>query len=204
MVETGYDRVAESYRSWAARVSGPARVQHLETLLGLLPHGAAVLELGCGNGEPVTRRLIEAGHVVTAVDISERQLALAREVAPPATYIHADFATLELPTASFDAVAAFYSLIHVPREELTGLLRRVFGWLRPGGAFVATMGGGDDPGTVEPDWLGAPMYWSHFGPDVGRELIAAAGFDILSAEIVEDDEDGTPVPFLWVVASRPT
>jgi SAM-dependent methyltransferase len=48
--------------------------------------------------------------------------------------------TLSFPVASFDAVAAFYSLIHVPRDEQAGLLRAIAVWLQPGGLLIAGMG----------------------------------------------------------------
>ena len=34
----------------------------------------------------------------------------------------------------FDAICAFYSITHVPREQHALLLRRIASWLRPGGA----------------------------------------------------------------------
>jgi hypothetical protein len=42
-------------------------------------------------------------------------------------------AALTWPPASFDAVIAFYSIIHLPRDEQLGLFRKIFGWLNPVG-----------------------------------------------------------------------
>ena len=90
---------------------------------------------------PATKRL--AGRfAVTGVDISERSVELARRNVPEAALVRADMAALDLPPGSIDAVTAFYSITHVPREEHAGLLRRVAAWLRPGGLLVATMGTG--------------------------------------------------------------
>jgi cyclopropane fatty-acyl-phospholipid synthase-like methyltransferase len=199
IVADGYDTIAARYLAWSDLRPSPQRMQHLERLLGLLEPGAEVLELGCGAGLPVTHALARRCRV-TGVDISAVQIALAREHVPGATFIQADMAALELPPRSFDAVVGFYTLTHVPRDEHAGLLARIRGWLRPGGLMFATMGAGDSPGAVEPDWLGAPMYWSHFGADTNRALVRQAGFTIESAEVVDEDEDGEPVPFLWVIA----
>jgi SAM-dependent methyltransferase len=202
IVADGYDRIAETYRDWAARSPGEVRTRYTDLLLATLPPGAAVLELGCGTGQPVTRRLAERFHV-TGVDIAARHIALARAAIPQARFIQADMAALDFPPGSFDAVGAFYSIIHLPREEHADLLRRIAGWLRPGGLLVATMGAGDTPAGVEADWLGAPMYWSHFDSTTNRRLVTAAGLDLVAARDETEDEDGTPVTFLWVVARKP-
>ena len=46
--------------------------------------------LTCGAGVPATRLLIDAGFVVTRVDISEVQIERARSLVPDATFICAD------------------------------------------------------------------------------------------------------------------
>jgi ubiquinone/menaquinone biosynthesis C-methylase UbiE len=51
---------------------------------------------------------------MTGVDISAAQLALARQHVPNATLIQADMMALAFPPASFDAIVALYSLIHLP------------------------------------------------------------------------------------------
>src|SRR5262245_57735757 len=157
IVADGYDDIAQRYLAWSALNPSPERMRYLDRLLDMLPSGAEVLELGCGAGVPVTQALAERGRV-TGVDISAEQILLAERYVPDATFIRADMAALDFPPGSFDAVVAFYALTHVPRDEHAALLRRIAGWLRPGGLLFATMGAGDTPGAVEPDWLGAAMF----------------------------------------------
>ena len=74
-------------------------------------------------------------------------------------------------------MVAFYSIIHVPREEHPTLLGRIYGWLKPGGVFLATW-----PFTAwegeEENWegWGAPMWWSHYGADENVDMLREAGF----------------------------
>jgi SAM-dependent methyltransferase len=107
------------------------------------------------------------------------------------------------PPASFDAVVAFYSLTHVPRDDVPPLLRRIREWLRPGGVLVATMGVEDDPGGIEHDWLGVDMYFSHFSARRNRQLVEAAGFVVDLAEVLTEPEDRFAARFLWIVAHAP-
>lgn len=203
IVEQGYDRIAERYAAAAARERSDERARYTDLVVRSLPAGAAALELGCGAGGPTTQAL--AAHcTLTGVDLSAHSVELARQHVPNATFLHADMTTLEFESGQFDAVVAFFSLIHVPRDEQPGLLAKIARWLRPGGFFVATMGAGATEDGYEEDWLGAPMYWSHFDAATNRRLVEETGLIIDSAALETADEDGAPVTFLWVVARKPT
>ena len=201
LVARSYNTIAETHAAWASTVRTDERVRYAAELTERLPAGASVLELGCGTGIPTTRALAERFNV-TGVDIAARHIELARQNVPSAQFIHADMAALDVAQASFDAIAAFYSIIHLPRAEHAGLLRAISGWLRPGGLLVATMGAAAEPGDIEPDWLGAPMYWSHYDSATNRALVEQAGLNILSACEETAEEDGQPITFLWVIAQK--
>ncbi len=201
MVERGYDHIAERFAEWASGIRSDERAHGVSVLLERLPVGAQVLELGCGAGIPTTQQLAQR-FAVTGVDISARQLELARQNVPNARFIHADMTQLEFPEGTFDAVAALYSIIHVPRAEHPKLIRAIARWLRPGGLFLAALGARATEAGVEDDWLGAPMYWSHFDSATNLLLIEQAGLRIVRAREETLDEDGVPVTFLWVMAEK--
>jgi SAM-dependent methyltransferase len=134
------------------------------------------------------------------VDSSARQIALARRNAPLAEFVHADMTTIDLPAASFDAVAAFYSITHMPRTEHPGLLIRIAEWLRPGGVFVGSLGAGSLP-DWRGQWLGTEMFFSHYDAGTNIALLRKAGFAIERMEQVDQDNEDSQ--FLWVVARRP-
>jgi len=202
VVARGYDAAARRYLEWSALRPSEARLAYLRRASDLIPPGARVLELGCGAGVPMTAALAD-GRDVTGVDISAAQIALARRNVPTASFLQADLTTIDVPPASVDAVVAFYALTHVPRNEHAGLLGRIRSWLRPGGVFIASLGVEDDPGGIERDWLGADMYFSHFSARVNRRLVAAAGFTIERADVVQEPEDRHDARFLWIVAHVP-
>jgi len=203
IVADGYDAIAERYYAWSDARPSATRRRWLARALELIPEGSEVLDLGCGAGVPMTRALA-VGRRVTGVDISARQVELARAAVPEATFIHADMTVLDLAPASLDAVVAFYSLTHVPRSDLPGLLIAVRGWLRPGGILIASMGAQDSPDAVEADWLGAPMFFSHHGAKKNQALVRQAGFELEEAAVEEEPEDRHAALFLWVVARRPS
>jgi SAM-dependent methyltransferase len=202
IVAAGYDRIARRYLEWSGLQPSPTRIRWLRRALELIPPGSDVLELGCGAGLPMTRPLAE-GRTVTGIDISATQVALARENVPTATFIQADMTSLRFESGSFDAVVAFYSLTHVPRDEQPALLGRIASWLRPGGVFLATMGADASADEVEDDWLGVPMFFSHFGARRNRRLVEEAGLLIEESVIQVEPEDMHDTRFLWIVARAP-
>lgn len=202
IVADGYDRMAERYFAWSDERPSATRLAVLDLALTAIPPGTDVVELGCGAGVPMTVALAKDRRL-TGYDISETQLRLARTNVPDATFHRADLVTLDLPPASTDAVVAFYVLTHVPREAHADLLARIARWLRPGGVLLAAFGVEDDPGGIEEDWLGVPMYFSHFSARVNRRLVEAAGLRVERADVLTEPEDRFDARFLWVLARKP-
>ena len=202
-VESGYDLMAEQYLA-TKNPEDPLALEALEDLASLLPREAAVLDLGCGAGVPVTRWLADRGFAVTGIDVSARQLDLARTYVPEATFIKADMTEVIFAPGSFDAVVALHSIIHVPRTEHPALLGRIHRWLRPEGIFLATMTLTNSEGRDD-DWegWGAPMVWSHYDGDTNVAMLREAGFVIRYAEPRTGggtgDESET---WLWVLARK--
>jgi SAM-dependent methyltransferase len=197
IVESGYDSSAERYLEWSARIEDDPRLSFLGELTDRLEAGAAVLDLGCGAGVPCTAVLAER-HDVLGVDVSAAQLGLARRNVPGARFEQADMAEASFPAASLDAVTAFYSVLHVPRERQGDLFARIAAWLRPGGWFLAALGCSEANG-VEPDWLGTPMFFSSHNAAENRRLLEAAGFTLLVDETVTMHEPEGPATFHWVL-----
>ena len=203
VVEQGYDAIAERYAAWAPTIKGSPAVPYLERLIGLLPAGADVLELGCGNGEPAAR-MLAARHRYTGVDISREQLRRARALVPEGEFLHADYTSLDLPDEAYDAVVALYTFGHVRREKLPEVFSKVTRWLRPGGYLLATAACRDLPGDVQADWLGAPMFFAGYDVETNLELLDRSGLAVIEHEVVVQDEgDEGLAGFLWVLARKP-
>ncbi len=202
VVADGYDAIAERYFEWSDASPSPTRLAWLERAMRRIPQGSDVLDLGCGAGIPMTRALA-AGRRVTGVDLSARQIELARRNVPEATFIHADMTTLRLPPDSLDAVVAFYSLTHLPQAESPVVLASIFRWLRPGGVFLGSMGAYEAPDEIEADWLGIPMFFGHPGAKRNRAMVRRTGFVLETAVVEVEPEDRHDALFLWVVAHKP-
>lgn len=198
IVESGYDRMAGQYLA-TKDPEDSLVLGALEELARNLPPEARVLDLGCGAGVPATRWLARRFRV-TGVDISAKQLDLARRFVPDATFIKADMTELGFAPGTFDAVVAFHSIIHVPREEHPALLERIHGWLKPGGALLVTLTITEFEGE-EGNWRewGAAMRWSHYDRDANLKMLREAGFGLSHAEPRTGGDGET---WLWVLARK--
>ncbi len=144
--------------------SGPAgtiraqrRADFLISAAGLAP-GVRTLELGAGTGE-FTRRLVESGCELVAVELSEATAARCRaRVGDRAEVVVGNIETGEgLDGRTFDAIVGVSVLHHVNMELC---LRNTFSLLRPGGRFAFS----------EPN-MANPQVWAMKNIDfVGRRL----------------------------------
>ncbi|MGW8552812.1 class I SAM-dependent DNA methyltransferase [Streptomyces tubercidicus] len=153
-----------------------------EWLIGALPGGGRVLDLGCGTGLPTARQLVEAGFEVVGVDLSRGMVELAREYVPGATFHRLDIADLgpdgPHDLGRFDAVVAFFSLLMLPRGEIPGALRTVHRLLAPGGLFTLSMVEADVDYFRIP-FLGHAIRVSGYLRDDLRKVIEDAQFEIV-------------------------
>ncbi|KAB1193106.1 methyltransferase domain-containing protein [Haloferax sp. MBLA0076] len=190
-VRDGYDNLADVYDQQRNEDAPPV----LDELTTRLDWGDSILDVGCGQGTPVTSALAEDFDVV-GVDFSRAQLELARANVANARFLQGDMTALPIESSSFDALCAFYSLIHVPVAEHEQVIAEFSRVLRPGGNLLCTVGGEAWEGS-NPDWLdsGVEMRWSF--PDIEQtyEILDQTGFDVLD-EFVVDDELGSQYPFV--------
>lgn len=122
------------------------------------------------------------------IDISHEQIELARRNAPQGEFLRRDMSELEEAEFAVDAVVAFYSIFHTPREGHLDLLRTFRSFLPVGGRLLYTFGSTEWEG--EEPFFGTQMRWSHYGPERSQRLVSSAGFQV-EAEIAEhrfDDE----------------
>jgi ubiquinone/menaquinone biosynthesis C-methylase UbiE len=198
MVKAGYDSIASEYLK--IRREDSEDVLLLQELVARLPRGAKVLDAGCGAGVPVAR-LLSRHFSVTGVDFSEEQVRLARQLVPEARFLCQDMTELSFPDDCFDAICSYHAIIHIPREEHLRLVQDFQRMLKPGGLMLVCLGAGDVSGGTEDDYLGVPMYWSHYDADTNIEMLQKAGFQAIWSRIVVESTDPSAA-HLFVLARK--
>jgi cyclopropane fatty-acyl-phospholipid synthase-like methyltransferase len=178
MVRKGYDRIAQKYMGVRDQY---VNNRYLLNFNSRLKPGSLVLDLGCGAGKPIDRFLVNRGHKIIGVDISRKQIKLAKRNVPEARYVVKDISSLRKEEYRVDAVISFYTILHISRETHQELFYIINSFLPEGGLILVTMGSSEWEGIQ--DFYGVEMYWSHYGPEKNREIIEKAGFEIILDEI---------------------
>ncbi|WOX20479.1 class I SAM-dependent methyltransferase [Streptomyces solicathayae] len=184
----------------------PAQLEAIEWLTARLGAGARVLDVGSGTGRPVADLLVRAGHEVTGIDVSGEMVALASAQVPGARFEQCDVRAFDAPEGHFDAVCAFFPLLIMSRAEATDTLKRMAGWLAPGG-FLVTATVPADVEDVEIVWMERTVRVSSFSTEeylrIQRE---DCGLDVLHHVVsvfAPDDDRAAPEDHLFTYARRP-
>lgn len=168
----------------------------LDRFLARIPAGSAVLDLGCGTGEPIARYLGERGCEVTGVDFSAAMLGIARGYHPHGKWIEADFRDLDL-AMRFSGIIAWNSFFHLTRDEQRSCIPRLARHLSAGGAVLLTVG--PNEGEVIGHVADRPVYHASLSPDEYAERFAKVGLTVES--FVANDPDCAGHSVLLAVAS---
>jgi SAM-dependent methyltransferase len=130
--------VAAGYDGWAVMYDGedngcfPMRDDLLTPMLDRLTPGRT-LDAACGTGA-VTQQLLERGHDVVGVDVSEGMLARARKAVPGARIMAGDITNLPLPDDDVDHVVCSLALAHL--SDLRPFFAEAARVMRPGGHLL--------------------------------------------------------------------
>ena len=176
-----------------AATSAMARLRYTE--LKEFRPGHELLEVGCGTGEFLAAAQ-SAGHQVVGLDLSREAVDYVRERHPG---LDVRCETLDSPTLapeSFDVVAAFHVLEHVP--DPIGLLKQMHELLRPGGLIYIRVPNLDTwyRRVLGPNWWGFSVeHLAHFTSDSISMALAAASLDVLAVRSADSD----PANSLWPV-----
>ena len=99
-------------------------------------HGRAC-DIGCGPAQ-IARYLKDRGVDAFGLDFSAGMLREARRLNPDLSFIQSSMLALGLASGSMFAIAAFYSIIHIPRGQVVSALAEMRRVLRPGGSLLLT------------------------------------------------------------------
>ena len=166
--------------------------RHGESLVELLDPkpGECVLDLGCGTGH-LTARIAESGAAVVGLDHSAEMLEQARAAYPRLEFVRGDARDF-LFAEPFDAVFSNAVLHWIRPPE--AVVHRVHDALRPGGRFVAELGGRGNVRRIETAMrtaadrlnlrLGGPLWYF---PSVAEyaALLEAAGLEVRFAVLFD-------------------
>lgn len=143
--------------------------------------GGRILDAGCGSGRD-SRAFKQHGFSVVAFDASREMCKMAAELLGEEVWqMRFDEIAFD---EEFDGIWACASLLHVSREELPAILKKLYKALKDKGAMYASFKYGE--GVVS---RGARTF-SNFTETSAKELMENAGFKVIEWNITSDIRPG--------------
>ncbi len=179
-LQKSYDRVAEQYADHIADElqHKPLDRQLLDRFAATIKDAGLVCDIGCGPGH-IARYLRERGVEVCGIDLSPEMVEQAKALNPEIEFRQGNMMALESEDETFAGMTAFYSIIHIPRDEVIKALTELKRVLRRNGLLLLAFHTGDETTHVEELW-GEKVAFdvAFFQADEMRNYLTAAGFEI--------------------------
>ena len=137
--QTSYDTVAPEYaeRFKDEMDDKPFDRDCLDRLTREVNDLGPICDLGCGPGQ-IARYLHCRGVKTLGVDLSPNMVAEAQRLNPETHFHQGDMLSLPDADDSWGGIAAFYCIIHIPREQIVDAVREMKRVLKPGGVLLLT------------------------------------------------------------------
>ena len=165
-----YDQIAD----WYTIARNPeVGIPDLESFARHLPPGAKVLDIGCGDGVPVSQFLVRAGAEVVGLDSSPKMIARFRSALPSVPVRCERVQDASFEAASFDGVVAWGVLFHLSAPDQRAVIESVAEWLKPGGRVLFTSGA--EAGGTESEMDGVTFRYVSLGAEQYRAALDRAG-----------------------------
>jgi ubiquinone/menaquinone biosynthesis C-methylase UbiE len=200
-----YDRVAEEYAEefFKELDRKPFDREILGRFAEIVGGGAAACDIGCGPGQ-IARFLKDRGLTIRGIDLSEEMVKCARRVNPDIPFETGDMLQLALADESLAAIASFYAIIHLSRDEVTRGLMEMYRVLQPDGKLLISFHEGE--GELYRDrWYDkrVSVDVTLFQIDEMSRYLEAAGFEIESIVRREPYEFEYPTGRVYALSNKP-
>jgi len=138
-----------------------------------------VADIGCGPGR-ITAYLRGIGLDAFGIDLSPAMIDVARRDHPGLRFEVGSMTGLDLADDSVTGLLAWFSLIHVPDDEVPTVLTEFFRVLRPGGSVLLGFHAGEGSELKTTGYGGHPMkvYVHRRSPARVAAWLHAAGFTV--------------------------
>lgn len=132
----GYEAAAAKFMS--LRTSSTIGATAVGDWARALPPGAAVLDLGCGHGVPISAALAAEGATLYGVDAAPGMVAAFRARFPEAQVECSAVEDSDFFGRTFDGIVAWGLMFLLTPEAQAHVIAKAAGALRPGGRFLFT------------------------------------------------------------------
>jgi len=189
--QTSYDAVASDYaeRFKDEMDDKPFDRDCLDRLAREVGTLGPICDMGCGPGQ-IARYFHRQGVDTLGVDLSPRMVEEAQRLNPEIPFHQGDMLALPDPDNSWGGIAAFYCIIHIPRDQIVNALREMKRVLKPGGGLLVTFHIGSEIEHLD-DWWEKPVNldFAFYYPEEMESWLTEAGFEPVETLVREANPD---------------
>jgi len=205
--QTSYDQVAVEYAEKFKDEMDhkPFDRDCLDRLARVVGKLGPICDLGCGPGQ-IARYLHRQGVGTLGVDLSPRMVAEAQRLNPEIHFHQGDMLSLPDADNSWGGIAAFYCILHIPRERIVSALREMKRVLKPGGGLLLTFHIGDEVKHLD-EWWEKPVNldFAFFQTEEMGTWLKEAGYELEETLVREPNPDvEVATRRAYVFARKPT
>jgi len=137
-----------------------------------------ICDMGCGPGQ-IARYLHRRGAKTLGIDLSPNMVAEAQRLNPEIPFHQGNMLSLPDREDSFGGIAAFYCIIHIPREQIIDALRELKRVLKPGGVLLITFHIGSEIKHLD-EWWEKPVNldFAYYQPAEMEVWLKEAGYEL--------------------------
>jgi SAM-dependent methyltransferase len=137
-----------------------------------------ICDMGCGPGQ-IARYLHRKGVPTLGVDLSPRMIAEAQKLNPEIHFHQGNMLALPDIDNSWGGIAAFYCIIHIPRENIVDALREMKRVLKPCGTLLLTFHIGEEVKHLDEWWEKSVFLdFALFHPEEMERWLGEAGYEL--------------------------
>jgi SAM-dependent methyltransferase len=171
-----YDLIAEWYASERDDLTG---VPEAAALASSIQRGALLLDVGCGNGVPISRALLSEGHRVVGLDSSNAMLARCKQNCPEAFAVRGIVESCPFADGVFDAAVAWGVMFHLNPEDAIRAIANISRILKRGAPFLFTSGDEDCLDAKEGTMNGVPFRYFSYSAHSYRRILSDYRFTMV-------------------------
>jgi len=164
----------------------------LDKFISLLKTGEKVLDIGSGAGFDA-KYLFDQGFNVVSIDLADKLIDIAREIAPGVDFKIMDMRDMSFPDNSFGGVWASASILHLSKKEALKVLQNIKRILKQKGVFFLALKRGVGEkftiNTEKGNMPGARRFFAYYTKKEVDIILRNLGFEIEDYSVDNNHEN---------------
>lgn len=140
-----------------------------------------ILDIGCAHGRDAFLFKQSTAHRYVGIDISPAMLALARVHAPQSIFMRMNMHAMAFQSKSFDGFWAAASLLHIPKYNISSILKEIRRVMKPDAMGFIALKEGDGEEMVIGNLRGDNRFYAFYQLEEFERVLANNGFEVIVA-----------------------